>query len=293
VALFLSRINNNDNCKIAVEKDQTNTMSSGIAQLFPILRFLSDNWKIIIAGGTFGALVGVCYFVLQPPVFQATVMISMAQVPAHRDHSLFANIEEPEFLVERLKVPSTYTNKVIKACENKGEYMQPESMERLISTGIPRAIKSVVFIRIRRNSPEVSQRCSNTLFEMIRNQQGDLVRPFEEDLKRTLNSLQKRHAELVSELSRAEKQERYETLFFAKRDELIGLDEKIFVITRGIEKITQTKLVAPVYISPKPISLNVELVLSATTLTGLFLGLLAASFRELKRSQPHLSGTPD
>jgi hypothetical protein len=255
-----------------------------------MLRIIRDRWKVIAAGGVLGSLVGACYLALQSTVFQATVMISMAQVPSHRDYSQFANIEEPVFLIERLKIPSTYTTQVISACKNSSEDMQPESMERLISASIPRAVGSVAIIRIRRGSPDISKRCANALYEMIRKQQENLARPIEEDLKRSLNSLQKRQAELISDLARAEKQGRYETLFFAKRDELIGLNQKIFDLDRGIQKIAPASLMAPVYVNPNPISPQRALILTSATLAGLFFGLIVAGFREFMRAYVDSSG---
>lgn len=260
-----------------------NTTTFGINQLFPIIGFLKRSWRTIIAGGLLGLLSGAGYLAFQPPVYQATVMISMAQVPSHRDYSAFSNIEEPLFLVERLKIPSTYTTQVINACKGSDEEMPPESMVQMISGGVPRAIASVAFIRIRRESPEMSERCANALFNMIRIQQDSFVRPVEEDLKRTLNSLRKRQEGLTNELNFAEKQGRYETLFFAKRDELIGLSQRIFDLNRGVEKITPTSLVAPIYVSPNPIMPIRILVMTAMTLAGVFLGLMVASFRELLR----------
>lgn len=266
-------------------------MSSGIIQLFPVLRFLRVSWKIITAGAVLGLFAGSTYLALQPPIFQARLMISMAQVPTPGDFSAFANIEEPVFLIERLKIPSVYTTQVIDACKNGNEQLRPESIEQLINAGIPRVVKNVVSIRINRESPELAEQCASALFEMIRKQQEILVRPIQEELTRTLKSLQMRHDELTNILRAIEKQQRFEVFYFAKSDQLIQLNQKILDVDRVIQSITPTKLAVPTYVSPKPINMQSPLILMAAALAGLLFGLILAGFRELTRWQTELTET--
>lgn len=270
------------------EKDQDqdqNAASSEIAQWFPALKALRNGWKIIVAGVALGALIGAGSMLVMPSVFQATAMISMAQVPSlNNDRSspviAVSNIEEPAFLLERLKIPSTYTPAAIEGCRLIASNMDAESMVRMISVGIPRSVGSVAILRIRAGTPEAAAQCATSLFEMIRIQQETMIKPLELDLQHALSALEKRLSDVQSEMRRAEKEGRYETFFFAKRDELLFLNQQIYALRRGIQRILPTQIVAPVYSPSGPVSPQSVLVLSAATLAGLFLGLLIVGVRE-------------
>lgn len=280
-----------------MQKKNQNTTSSELAQLFPVLRALRNGWKFIVAGGVLGSLIGVFSTVITPPVFQATAMISMAQVPGvstDRNSPAIAvsNVEAPALLLERLKIPSTYTPAAIDGCRLIASDMNAEFMVDMITGGVPRSDNSVAILRIRAGTPEAAAKCANSLFEMIRIQQESMIKPLELDLQQALSALEKRLSEVQSEMHRAEKKGRYETFFFAKRDELLFLNQQIYVLRRGIQRILPAKLVAPIYSSSTPVSPQRALVLTAATLAGLFLGLLVAGIREYAGYRTDSSGTP-
>lgn len=281
-----------------MQTDKKNTMVSGIVQLFPLFRFLRVNWKIIIGGGGAGLLVGIGLLLILPPVFEATAMILMAQVPrvgngATESVTAVSNIEEPAVLIARLKLPSTYSIMAIPACQSSDqETISPEAMVRLVSAGLPRSTNSAVVIRIRGRSKQAAEQCATGLFDMIAAQQETMVASFKQDLLNAVVELQARLAEGREELSRVEKNGKYQTSFFAKRDELIILGQQLYWLNREIQRITPARLVSPVYASPTPVSPQRSLLLAATTLAGFLLGLLVAGLRELARVNAETTGGP-
>lgn len=245
-----------------------------------------------------GLSIGIGALLIFPPVFEATAMILVAQVPrvgsgGTESVTAVSNIEEPAVLIARLMLPSTYSTMTIPACQpSDQETISPEAMVRLVSAGAPRLANSAVVIRIRRDSKQTAEQCANGLFEMIAAQQEAMVAPLKQDLLKAVVALQARLAEGRDELNRVEKNGKYQTLFFAKRDELIMLSQQLYSLNREIQRITPARLVSPVYASPIPVSPQRPLLLAAATLAGFLLGLLVAGFRELTRVNANSTGTP-
>lgn len=205
--------------------------------------------------------------------------------------TVFTDIEEPAALFARLKVPSTFSQMDITACSLAiPEPMSLEAMSDMVSAGVPRSTNSIAVIRIRRESPEAAKKCSNALFEMIRNQQEAMAEPLKQDLQRALAELEARLAKVQDELGNAEQKGGLEKFFFAKRDELFFLNQQIFSLHRDFQRITPARLVSPIYASPRPVSPQFPLIIAASTLAGLFLGLVVASFREFMRRHMDSSG---
>ena len=281
-----------------MQVDQKNTPSSGIVQLFPVLRFLRSGWKIIVAGGILGFLVGMGVLLTSPLKFEATAIFLISQVPRVSNGSVGliisdSNIEEAAVLIARLKLPSTYSAMDRSDCENSNqESISPEAMVRIVSAGIPRSANSAVVIRIRRDSKQAAEKCANALFEMIAAQQEAMAAPMKQELLQAVVALEARLAEGRDELSQAEKNGKSQTLFFAKRDELIFLHHQLYSLRREIQRITPAHLVSPVYASSSPVTPQRALVLAAATLAGFLLGLLVAGFREFLRIHTDSTGTP-
>ncbi len=281
-----------------MQTDKKNKVLSEIFHLFPVLKFLRAGWKTIATGGVFGSLVGMGTLLVLPLEFEATAIIVMAQVPRVGNGSAesviaVSNIEEPALLIERLKLPSTYSNMAMSGCHNSDqEAISPEDMVRMVSLGVPRNTNSAVVIRIRRDSIQAAEKCATALFEMIATQQEAMATPMKQELLQAMVALEARLSEGRDELSRAEKNGKYQTLFFAKRDELIFLHHQLYSFHREIQRRTPAHLASPVYARPRSVTPQRSLVLGAATLAGFLLGLLVAGFREFTRIHTDSTGTP-
>lgn len=257
-----------------------------LAPPLPLLKLLRSAWKTILAGGIVGVVLAGGYLAVSPPQYEARALISMAQIPvagnaSNGSVSTVTNIEDPVFLIERLKVPSTYTPEAIAACGMGKAEMPAEEVAGLIRAILPRSVGSVILIKVRRESPQLAAQCVNGLFEMIRAQQAEKVKPMEDDLKGALADLEARHSSKQGDLDKAEKQGLYQSVFLAKRDELLFLSQQIYTLRRATQRMMPTALVSPIYAGANPVAPQRSLVLIVATLVGLFGGLLlAVGFRE-------------
>ena len=172
-----------------------------LAPPLPLLKLLRSAWKTILAGGIVGVVLAGGYLAVSPPQYEARALISMAQIPvagnaSNGSVSTVTNIEDPVFLIVRLKVPSTYTPEAIAACGMGKAEMPAEEVAGLIRAILPRSVGSVILIKVRRESPQLAAQCVNGLFEMIRAQQAEKVKPMEDDLKGALADLEARQVRL-------------------------------------------------------------------------------------------------
>lgn len=258
--------------------------------LFPVLKLLRAAWKSILAGGVGGAALAVGYLAVTAPQYEASALISMAQVPAvgnangNNAGAVIANIEDPALLIERLKMPSTYTPAAIAACGMGKAGIPAEGMSRLIGITRPRSVGSVIMVRVRKESPQLATQCVSGLFEMVLAQQAAMVKPVEEDLQVALADLEARLSAKQGDLEKAERQGQYQSVFLAKRDELLFLNQQIYTLRRATRSMTPTTLVSPIYARANPVLPQRSLVLIAAIMAGLFGGLLlAVGLREVAR----------
>ena len=89
-----------------------------------IVDFLLESWKAILATGLVGLLGAAGFIVFTPSQYEATAQIQMAQIAPNNNNNnnnnnsnpLGVNVEDPNLLMARLKLPSSYTEDEIKAC---------------------------------------------------------------------------------------------------------------------------------------------------------------------------------
>jgi capsular polysaccharide biosynthesis protein len=251
--------------------------------LRPVLKLLRSAWKVILAGGLGGAALATGYLAVAVPQYEASAMISMAQVPVISNVNInatlvpVANIEEPAFLIERLKMPSTYTPATLEACGMGQSDVAAEAMSRMVVATRSRAVSSVIVISARRESPQLARQCVNGLFEMIRAQQAALAKPIENDLQVELANFRARLAATQGDLEKVERQGLYQSVFLARREELTFLNQQILTLSQVTHRMKPATLSAPIYASANRVAPKRLLVLIAATLAGLFGGLLLAT----------------
>ncbi len=76
-----------------------------------LVDFLFESWIVIILTGLLGLFGSIVYLVLTPNQYQAIAYIHMAQISANNNNTtinpLGVNIEDPNLLIARLKLPTT------------------------------------------------------------------------------------------------------------------------------------------------------------------------------------------
>lgn len=255
--------------------------------LADILGFLQDNWTTIAGVGLAGLLAAGGFLAVAPAKYEAQVMVEMAQIRAGGPNGTSAMnpIEPPQLLIERLKNPNTYTAQAVQACAGGDAQMSGATMAGLVKASIPRNVNHVVEIKVRRATPALAQQCAQGLFEMIQRQQADLVKPQQEEMRRTLAGLVTRFSENQNYVLKAEKAGLYNVMYLARRDETMYLIQQIDDLQRALARDAQARLVSPVYATPYAVWPKTALTLALGVMGGLMAGLLFALGRRVLRQQ--------
>ena len=253
-----------------------------------IIDFLMESWKTILGVGLLGLLVSVGFLAVTPEQYEAVAQIQMAQIRTNNNNNsntLGVNVEEPNLLMARLKLPTTYSAAEIKACSLNGEIMQAESIVGMSNFSALKGVGSIVELKIRMRSKEQAIICAQALFENIRESQNQIIRPYIDEAKILLTKYQTRLQESKSLISRADKSDAaLSALYLANRDEVKLLTDESLRLNSFISagRAHQAKLVSPIYVSETPIFPKKKLTLIFGLLGGGVLGLLIIFIKRIK-----------
>jgi capsular polysaccharide biosynthesis protein len=253
-----------------------------------IIDFLLESWKTIVSIGLLGLLGSVGFLAVTPNQYEATAQIQVAQISANNNtNPLGVNLEEPNLLMARLKLPTSYSAAEIKACGLEGQKMPAESLVSMSKFSAVKSVGSIVELKIQMESREQAVVCAQALFENIRESQNQIIRPYIEEAKALLTKYQARLKEAQELVTRADKPgPALSAAYLANRDEVKFLtDESIRLntfVTAGDAR--QAKLVSPIYASEAAVFPKKKIALMMGLLAGLFLGLLLVMIRKVWKS---------
>ncbi len=244
-----------------------------------IIDFLIESWKSILITGLLGVLASGAYLIVTPNQYQATAQIQMAQISASNNNTnpLGLNIEEPNLLMARLTLPTTYSTEVIKVCGFENTTSSAESLASSAKFSAVKGVGSMIELKINRDSKEVAINCAQALFESIKTSQNQIIKPYIEESKALLVKYEARLANSQSLVSRADKSgAALSATYLANRDEVKFLTEEILRLNTFITTADtrQAKLVSPIYASDAPVFPKKKMSLIFGLMAGLFLGLL-------------------
>ncbi len=174
-----------------MQQPRAQDVASQEIDLFDTVEFFARHKLKILACGLAGAVLAAAYSQVMPPVYEASIIVKMAQAPIASTNSsavAIADVEEAALLLERLKNPGAYTEKSVKACAPDGVKLFPEDMAALLKVSLVKVPSSVV-IRVQRNSSELAARCLDAVFEMLREQQAEQKRQRDMMVKDALSAL--------------------------------------------------------------------------------------------------------
>jgi capsular polysaccharide biosynthesis protein len=270
-----------------------NAIQDDEISLKDIIDFLIESWKSIAVAGVLGIMGATTFLWVTPNQYQATAQIQMAQISANNNNSnsntnpLGVNIEEPNLLMARLKLPTTYSIQEIKSCAFEASKMPSESLANAAKFSAVKGIGSMIELKINRDSKEVAVACAQSLFENIKASQNQIIKPYIEEAKTLLIKYQDRLSNSQSLVSRADKSgAALSAAYLANRDEVKFLTEEILRLNTFITTADtrQAKLVSPIYASDKPVHPKKTMSLAVGLLAGLFSGLLYVIARRAWRN---------
>ncbi len=247
-----------------------------------IIDFLIESWKSIAVAGVLGIVGATTFLWVTPNQYQATAQIQMAQISANNNNNnnntnpFGVNIEEPNLLMARLKLPTAYSSHEIKACGLEDARAPFEDLANAAKFSAVKGVGSMIELKINRDSKEVAVACAQSLFENIKASQNLIIKPYIEEAKTLLIKYQDRLSNSQSLVSRADKSgAALSAAYLANRDEVKFLTEEVLRLNTFITTADtrQAKLVSPIYASDKSVFPKKKMSLIAGLLVGLFSGL--------------------
>jgi hypothetical protein len=262
-----------------------NSMQEDEISLRDMIDFLVESWKTIVLTGILGVFSSVAYLWVTPNQYLATAQIQMAQISASNNNNnnnnntnpLGINIEEPNLLIARFKLPSNYSTKEIMACGFESSKSPFESLVTAVKLSAVKGVGSMIELKINRDNKETAIACAQSLFENIKASQNEIIKPYIEEAKILLVKYQDRLTNSQSMVSRADKSgAALSAAYLASRDEVKFLTDEILRLNAFIVSADskQAKLVSPIYASDDPVAPNKRMALIAGLFAGLFLGLV-------------------
>jgi capsular polysaccharide biosynthesis protein len=264
-----------------------NAIQDDEISLKDIIDFLIQFWKSIAVAGVLGIMGATTFLWVTPNQYQATAQIQMAQISASNTNPFGVNIEDPNLLMARLKLPMTYSIQEIKACGFEGARTPFENLANAAKFSAVKGVESIIELKINRDSKEVAVACAQSLFEYIKASQNLIIKPYIEEAKTLLIKYQDRLSYSQSLVSRADKSgAALSAAYLANRDEVKFLTEEILRLYTFITnaETRQTKLVSPIYASDKPVHPKKTMSLVVGLLAGLFSGLVYVIARKTWRN---------
>jgi uncharacterized protein involved in exopolysaccharide biosynthesis len=247
-----------------------------------IIDFLSDSWKAIALSGIVGGLLAAGYAFITPSKSQVSAYIQVAKVAG-------SEVEAPSLLLEKLKMPMYYSAESLSACNvmemiESGEAIA-KNLKPILSKNAP--IISVSYIQ---ESREVAQKCLESIFNDVRNNQNLLTKPIIESKRNQLTNLKQKldaTEKLIKILPKqslnfdfSDTKFSASTLLLAttliKENELSYFRAQINDLEFSLmEPLTKEAfLITPIYVPKQKVSPNRTLILIGGVVSGLFLGLL-------------------
>ncbi len=247
-----------------------------------IIDFLSQSWKAIALSGIIGGLLATGYAFITPPKYRATANIQVAKVAG-------TDVETPNILLEKLKMPMYYSMTSFSACN----VMDSDEPGAVIAKNLkPTLSKTAPIISLSyiEESPEDAQKCLESVLNDIRNSQNFLAKPILESKKNQLTNLKQKldDAERFVKVlpSKNSSFDFSDTKFSAsalllvttlnKENEIKDLRTQIndLEISLAEPQTKETFLTTRIYVPKQKFSPKRALILMGGLATGLFLGLL-------------------
>ncbi len=240
-----------------------------------IIDFFVENWRVIILAGVFGMLGAAVFSWLAPNQYKATAQIKMAQIGF--DPLQPSNIEDPNALLARMKMPSTYDTNSISMCGQNDEKNSAELISKNVKIIIPKGTTKIIELEVHGGNPERAIGCAQVIYEGIKKTQSAMALTIIEEAKSKITKYNDRLQSAQTYIANLDGSASYFSgAYLLTRDEIKLLKDEIFrlndlIVSAGTR---QTELVSPIYASQQKFSPS----RSMSLLMGFMAGLLAGIF---------------
>ncbi len=261
--------------------------------LLDILLFFKNEYQFII-GFTLLGFVGVAlYLWTVPKQYEVIGQIKMAQIANLNNNNnnnnvspLGVNIEEPQALIARMAIPTTYPKETITLCGLAEQKDGGSVLAKKVKLSLPKGVGGTVDLEIRDTSREVAEACANAIFELVKTSQAQLIAPYIEEASKKLVIEKERLSRATEFIARADKSgSAVSAAYLATRDEIRYLLDQISTLQAVINgnESRAARLVAPLFVKEVLPEKRIGRLLLGLLLGG-FLGTLLALVRRWYRS---------
>ncbi|WP_231970469.1 Wzz/FepE/Etk N-terminal domain-containing protein [Polynucleobacter necessarius] len=260
--------------------------------LIDILLFLKRAYKTIAITIVLGLVIAGIFLLLTPNQFEALANIAMARSLPTDKNPQGVNIEEPQALINRMSLPTSWDQQVVNGCDLQNASNPAAQLSKVIKLSIPKGVANVVELKVTRPSPEVAKACADNVFEAISASQAKMMEPI-----KAVNSARARLTQVEARL--AQDKTLFKTLltntggggskntvsptYFALLSETRNLEDERekLLTTIDVSSAQTATLQSPVYVADQPIYPKKAKSLLAGLFGGLFLGVLIALVRQM------------
>jgi len=246
--------------------------------ILDILFFLKSAWKTISISVLAGVALSIVYLAIAPKQYEAIAQISMAQIGTTNSlNPLGINIEEPNQLISRMSLPTSFPLKTTAACGLAESSNSGNILVRHITLAPAKGVPNFIELKTFGPSKEVAFSCANAIFELIKTTQAQILSPYLEEARIKLADDEARLAKAKELVTRADKSGAVmSAAYLSTRDEIRYLLDEITALKNVVisDQSRMTHLVAPIYVGDLPILPKKQIVLAIGLFGGLLVGLL-------------------
>ncbi len=268
-------------------------LSESEISLVDVIEFLQESWKTI-AGFTVLGIAGAALFIwVIPKQYEASAQIKMAQIPNVNNNNnnninpLGINIEEPQALISRMVLPTSYPKETIALCGLADQKDADGALARKVKLSIPKGVGGTVDLKIRHTSKDTANACINAIYQLIKSTQAQLIAPYIDEASKKLRIEEDRLGRATQVIAKADKSgAAVSAAYLATRDEIRYLLDQISSLQNIItgNESRAAHLTAPIYVKDQPVFPQRRNSLLVGLLLGGFLGLILALARKWYRS---------
>lgn len=214
----------------------------------------------------------------------------MAQIANGNNNNinpLGINIEQPQALIARLALPTSYPKEVISLC-GLAEQKNPEiTLASKMKLSIPKGVDGTVDLKVRDASKEIAKACTTAVYQLIKTSQAQIIAPYIDEASKKLKIVEERLGRATQVITKADKSGMaVSAAYLSTRDEISYLIDQIANLQNIItgKESRATHLTAPIYLKDEPVFPQKLNSLLVGLLIGGFLGLALALARKWYRS---------
>lgn len=272
-----------------VSKINVTDLADSEISLVEIIKFLQESWKTIAGFTALGIAAATLYLWVVPKEYEASAQIKLVQIV--NVNNTRTNIEEPQALIARMAIPTSYSKETIAHCGLADQKDAAGVLASKVRFSIPKGVVGVLDLKIRDTSKVTAAACANSIYQLIAASQTQLIASYINETSKKLKIEKERLNRVTQVIANADKSgATVSAVYLTTSDEIRYLLDQITNLQNIIisNESLVTHLTAPIYVNDRPVLPQQRKSLLVGLLLGGFLGLVLALARKWYRSNSAL-----